>query len=363
MTADNRTPALLRNAGPTRPTTARGTASASQVRRARLLAPAVAIGLAALTSLAAAAAPAAAAERRWNDRAVLPGDGPRHVIAQATVSDPAGDTFGAGADQVDLLSFAAAVDGADLVLEMTFAAPVTLPDAGGDAALSGFVDLDVDQDGDTGNQGFVDFFSPYDTGLGIEYYIDLGSYDSANGTMAVVDDGDSTIAGAAAATFSAGATMLEIRVPTAVLADDGAVHTAVVAGTALEPTDAAPNGGLVTSGPGPGTGAVLLNGDRFAVEIEWRDFFGNTGTGQLAVRSDDSANFWFFNPNNWELLIKVLDGCATNDRYWVFLAAVTTVEYTVTVHDTQSQVTRTYTNELGETPTVITDTAAFDTCP
>ena len=89
----------------------------------------------------------------------------------------------------------------------------------------------------------------------------------------------------------------------------------------------------------------------------------DTGTGQLAVRSDDSANFWFFNADNWELLIKVLDGCGTNDRYWVFLSAVTTVEYTVTVHDTQSQVTRTYTNDLGETPTAITDTAAFDTCP
>lgn len=312
-------------------------------RRARLVPLAVA---ACLAASAATAAPAA----------------PRPAVAQVTVGDPTGDTFGDGAVQVDLVSFAATVEGSDLVIEMAFAGPVTLPDAGGDDALTGYVDLDVDQDGDTGNEGFVEFFSSYDTGLGIEYFIDLASYDSGDGTMEVIDDGDGTIAGAAAATFSAGATMLEIRVPTAVIADDGAVHTAVVVGTAL-PSDAAPNGGLVTSGPGPGAGAVLLNGDRFAVEIEWRDFVGNTGTGQLAVRSDDSANFWFFNPNNWELLIKVLDGCATNDRYWVFLSAVTNVEYTVTVHDTQSQVTRTYGNDLGETPTAITDTAAFDTCP
>ncbi len=288
-------------------------------------------------------------------------DAPRPAAAPATAADPAGDTFGEAAVQVDLVSFAAVVEGPNLVIEMTFAGPVALPGTAGDDALTGYVDLDVDRDGDIGNEGFVEFFSPHETGLGIEYYLDLGSYGS--GSLDVIDDGDATIAGQAAADFSAGDTRLEIRVPAAVLGGDAVVHAAVVVGTALEATDAAPNAGFVTSGPGPGTGAVRLNGDRFAVEIEWRDFLGNTGTGQLAVRSDDSANFWFFNPDNWELLIKVLDGCGTNDRWWVFLSAVTTVEYTVTVHDTQSQVTRTYSNDLGETPTAITDTAAFDTCP
>lgn len=362
-TADPRTAAVRLGARLILPAVARLSAWIAAVRLGARLTPPAAVACLAAFALAAVSAVTSTAADRNRGAQALPGDGPRPVVAQATAGDPPGDTFGNGAVQVDLLSFAAEVEGADLVVGMTFAAPVTLPDAPGDAALTGYVDLDVDQDGDTGNEGFVDFFSPYDSGLGIEYYVDLGSYDSETGTMEVIDDGNATIAGAAAATFSAGATALEIRIPAAVLADDGAVHTAVVAGTALGPTDAAPNGGLVTSGPGPNPGAVLLNNDRFAVEIEWRDFFGNTGIGQLAVRSDDSANFWFFNPNNWELLIKVLDGCATNDRYWVFLSAVTTVEYTVTVHDTQSQVTRTYTNDLGETPTVVTDTAAFDTCP
>ena len=55
----------------------------------------------------------------------------------------------------------------------------------------------------------------------------------------------------------------------------------------------------------------------------------------------------------------MLDGCAVNGNYWVFLSAVTTVEYTVTVTDTESQVTRVYRNELRERPSAVTDTAAF----
>lgn len=342
-------------------TAIRRTAAAGR-RSDRLTPPSLAALLAALALLSPlAAAPAGAADRQWGDRPPAAGAAPRPVVAQATVADPAFDTFGDGTVQIDLVSFAAGVEGPDLVLEVAFIAPVAFPGTGGDDALTGYVDLDVDQDGNTGNQGFVDGFSPYFSGLGIEYYVELGSYDS--GTMDVIDDSDGSIAGQATATFSGGDTMLEIRVPLTVIADDGAVHTALIVGTAIEPTDAAPNGGLISSGQGPTTGAVLLNGDRFAVDIEWHDFRGNNGTGHLAVRSDDSANFWFFNANNWELLIKVLDGCSTNDRYWVFLSAVTTVEYRVTVNDTQEQVTRVYTNDLGETPSAITDTAAFDTCP
>lgn len=341
----------------------RRTAAAGR-RSARPTPPAIAACFAAACLVfLLAAAPADAADRRWGARAGAASDEPRAAVAQATIGDDVGDTFGDGPVQIDLVSFAAGIEGPDLVIELAFADPVALPHTPGDDALIGYVDLDVDQNGATGNESFVDFFSPYDTGLGIEYFVDLGSYDPGSGTMDVVDDGDASIAGEATATFSGGATMLEIRVPTAVIADDGVVHTAVVVGTVIEATDAAPNGGFITSGQGPSGGAVLLNDDRFAVDIEWRDFFGNTGTGQLAVRSDDSANFWFFNPNNWELLIKVLDGCPVNDRFWVFIAAVTTVEYTVTIHDTQEQVTKSYSNALGETPIIITDTAAFNTCP
>jgi len=59
----------------------------------------------------------------------------------------------------------------------------------------------------------------------------------------------------------------------------------------------------------------------------------------------------------------VLNGCGFNNRYWVFSAAVTNVEFTLTVRDTEADVTKTYTNTLGVSAPAITDTDAFATCP
>ena len=106
-----------------------------------------------------------------------------------------------------------------------------------------------------------------------------------------------------------------------------------------------------------------LNNNRFAVSITWRDFEDNTGDGTIVEDSNDSSLWWFFSPSNWEALVKVLDGCGFNDRYWVFLAAVTNVEFTLTVTDTQTDITKTYTNTLGVSAPAVTDTDAFATCP
>ncbi|MEM8998551.1 MAG: serine protease, partial [Acidobacteriota bacterium] len=106
-----------------------------------------------------------------------------------------------------------------------------------------------------------------------------------------------------------------------------------------------------------------LNNDRFAVSIEWKDFEGGEGVGTYVEDSDDSSLWWFFTPTNWEMLVKVLDGCGFNDRFWVFAAAVTNVEFTLTVTDTVTEETRTWTNPLGVSASAITDTDAFATCP
>lgn len=107
-----------------------------------------------------------------------------------------------------------------------------------------------------------------------------------------------------------------------------------------------------------------LRGSRFQVEVQWADFAGVTGVGSTApLRSDDSGLFWFFSPNNWEVLIKVLDACAINERFWVFAAATTNVEYTLTVTDTATGEIREYTNPLGQQADALTDTDAFATCP
>ncbi len=45
----------------------------------------------------------------------------------------------------------------------------------------------------------------------------------------------------------------------------------------------------------------------------------------MPVSSPDSALFWMFAPGNWEVLVKVLDGCASNGRYWILSAGATDV--------------------------------------
>ncbi len=109
---------------------------------------------------------------------------------------------------------------------------------------------------------------------------------------------------------------------------------------------------------------------RFQVETEWSDFVGGSGAGsQVTIpgiglaKSDDSGLFYFFNRDNWELLVKVLDGCGINNHYWVFTAGTTNVEYTLRVTDTQSGQVKTYNNALGQDAAAVTDAGAFATCP
>ena len=70
-----------------------------------------------------------------------------------------------------------------------------------------------------------------------------------------------------------------------------------------------------------------------------------------------------FAPESWELLVKVLDGCAVNGRHWVFAAATTNVHYVLTVTDTSTGRSRRYENPSGVTSPAITDTETFSDCP
>ena len=104
--------------------------------------------------------------------------------------------------------------------------------------------------------------------------------------------------------------------------------------------------------------------DRFRVTVTWRDHQGQTGRGVPVPVDDeaDSAIFYFFGEDNWELRVKVLDACSFNDRYWVFASASTDVEYTLKVEDLATGAQATYQNQLGQASPAITDTAAFATC-
>ncbi|MEO8189466.1 MAG: hypothetical protein ABI682_03915 [Acidobacteriota bacterium] len=103
---------------------------------------------------------------------------------------------------------------------------------------------------------------------------------------------------------------------------------------------------------------LCLNGGRFATEVTWKDFQGNTGSGQAIALTGDTGYFWFFSSSNVELVVKVLDGRALNASYWVFYGALSNVEYTMTVTDTVTGNVKTYVNPSGSFGSV-GDTSAF----
>ena len=104
---------------------------------------------------------------------------------------------------------------------------------------------------------------------------------------------------------------------------------------------------------------LCLNADRFRVEVNWRvPSQGTSGVGRAVSLTGDTGYFWFFSSNNVELVIKVVDGRSFNGHFWVFYGALSDVEYTITVTDTQTGMSKTYTNPQGQLASVA-DTAAF----
>jgi streptogramin lyase len=112
-----------------------------------------------------------------------------------------------------------------------------------------------------------------------------------------------------------------------------------------------------------GVTAICLNQGRFRVTADWRTFYGSTAQGYGVALTPDSGYFWFFNPANVEVVVKVLNGCGLNSRYWTFAAGLTDVNVILTVTDTQTGAIRTYTNPQGAPFQPIQDTDAFAACP
>jgi hypothetical protein len=161
-----------------------------------------------------------------------------------TTSDPTGDTYGYWAVQHDITSFSACYTATQLIITVEFAGPISAYDSGLPNAVDGYIDFDTDQNPATGMSSNVDFYSPYTSGLGVDYFVSL-DYSSATGDTPVSDD-TGTEVGRAPVSFTSNS--FTVRVPLSLIGgDDGIVDTATVVGTVLEPTDACPNGGYITS--------------------------------------------------------------------------------------------------------------------
>jgi len=108
--------------------------------------------------------------------------------------------------------------------------------------------------------------------------------------------------------------------------------------------------------------ALCLIDRRFMVEAHYQTP-GASGMAHALAATDRAGYLWFFQANNIELSIKILNGCGVNRRYWVFASGLTNAGVAITVTDTMTGATQTYTNPPGQPFAAIEDTAAFATCP
>lgn len=87
---------------------------------------------------------------------------------------------------------------------------------------------------------------------------------------------------------------------------------------------------------------------------------GAIGLGSLGV--NQGGLFWFFSQANPELLVKVLNGCGLNDRFWVFLSGGTNVGVTVKIVDTVTGNSYMKVNPIGTPFPTIQDTTVGLPC-
>lgn len=104
---------------------------------------------------------------------------------------------------------------------------------------------------------------------------------------------------------------------------------------------------------------ISLLDETYCTTIRFRDAQGGEGTARpVPLRSNESALFWFYDPDNWEVQVKVLDACPVNGHRWVFISGTTDVELEIEVRESVFR-QRTYDKPIGEPMRAILDTAAF----
>ena len=119
-----------------------------------------------------------------------------------------------------------------------------------------------------------------------------------------------------------------------------------------------PRGTCVT---GPET--ICLQDARYEVSVEWRTSEGESGAGRVVhAGTNDSGMFSFFARDNWEILVKVLNGCSINGHHWVYAASATDLGYAIRVVDTATGEVRRYDVSPGAEPAVGDPAAFADSC-
>ncbi|HVT59718.1 MAG TPA: serine protease [Thermoanaerobaculia bacterium] len=104
-----------------------------------------------------------------------------------------------------------------------------------------------------------------------------------------------------------------------------------------------------------GSTTLCLMNRRFQATVTWTNQFnGSSGTGSAIPSTDSTGFFYFTDPSNFELILKILNfGTVIK----VFYGELTNLHFTITVTDTKTGTVKHYTNAPGDCGTI--DEMAF----
>jgi hypothetical protein len=201
----------------------------------------------------------------------------------------------------------------------------------------------------SGDTGYFWFFEPSNVEIVLKvldarvlngyFWVYYGALSNVEYTITVHD----TVTGLGKTYFNPAAQFASAGDSTAIPGSAGVLWESGDDASAVAAGETAAASGACTAGPT----TLCLQQSRFAVSIAWKDFQGQTGQGQAVGLTGDTGTFWFFDPANVEVVVKVLDGRVFNDRFWVFYGALSNVEFTLTVTDTVTGNSKSYVNPLG----------------
>ncbi len=113
-----------------------------------------------------------------------------------------------------------------------------------------------------------------------------------------------------------------------------------------------------TTGCQPTTPVLLFDGG-YTVSMCYRTPKGEVGQAKSGIwASSQSGLLWFFDRENAEVLVKVLDGCSINGYRWVYVAPVTDLEFNFRITAPNGK-RWAYGNRQGRTAPTKSDIQAF----
>lgn len=112
----------------------------------------------------------------------------------------------------------------------------------------------------------------------------------------------------------------------------------------------------------PNSKTLCLNNGRFRVTATY-DTGSQHGDAQEVKLTSDTGYLWFFDSTNVEAVVKIINACSFNNRYWVYAGGLTDQGVVLTVTDTMNGSSKQYTNPRGTKWVTITDSNALATCP